>query len=287
MVRASAAALFGSGCDTGGVVDAVEEAEPEANKNAYYELYMELFLTYEDMMDASEDAVLEEEPTCTRMGVTYTETASGNFEVMDVTCLELDPTGGGTSGGGECNSGFGGDPNCTLTPDPIDREVTQINKTDVCPSDPLADMEIRGTCDGVEGGRFGGRNGTHYGLDLLAATGTSLHATDGGTVRYAGPSNTDYGNIIVIETSQNTYHFFAHLSSVDVSNDDPVAEGDEIGSTGTSGNACESDCECGPPHVHVEVRSGSSDWRNATPEDPEDHLGTDFDQDGSPESDTC
>jgi hypothetical protein len=282
-----ATALYGSGCDTGGVVNSGEKKSPEVGKNLYYDLYTEIFPSYEEMMDGAEDAVLDNVPTCTRMGVTYAETPSGNFEVISATCLEQDPTGGGDSGGSECNSGFGGDPTCTLTPDPIDREVTQVNRTDVCPSDPLADMEIRGTCDGIEGGRFGGRGGAHEGMDLLADVGTDVHSISGGTVVNTGNDSDGWGNWIIVESSSGEFFLYAHLSSFSVMPGQSVSQGDGLGDSGISGNACANSCSCGPAHVHVEVRTGGDSWETSNNVDPEDYIGTDFDEDGVTVSDTC
>ena len=51
-------------------------------------------------------------------------------------------------------------PASTDCPGDDDPEDENINTTEVCPMDPLADMQIRPTCSGTEGGRYGGRGGT-------------------------------------------------------------------------------------------------------------------------------
>lgn len=110
---------------------------------------------------------------------------------------------------------------------------------EVCELDPLADMQIRSTCSGVEGGRFGGRDGDHEGLDLLAEVGTSLHAIEDGTVWTTGVDENGWGNYVIISSDDSEKFFlYAHLDEVDVDANEAVSEGTNIGEVGVSGNAC-------------------------------------------------
>lgn len=208
-----------------------------------------------------------------------------------------DGGGGGGSGGGSgdtCTE-LNPEPGSECEPeDPCESDnppsyCQTVNPDELCPSDPLEEMEIRPTCSGVDGGRFNGRSGDHDGIDLLADVGTNLHASVGGTVSQVGQDPGGWGNYIVIESSASDDRFFlyAHLNSVEVEEGGSVTEGEVVGGTGISGNACSSDCSCGPAHVHLEVRKGASEWYNADPQNPEDYIGTEFNNDGDAVSDSC
>ena len=163
-----------------------------------------------------------------------------------------------------------------------------VNDDEVCSNDPLKDMDIRATCAGVEGGRFGGRGGAHEGLDLLAEVGTELYAMNGGDVEAVNNDPDGWGDYVVIKSEgEDRFFLYAHLRTTDVEEGGSVDEGDLIGETGASGNACDTSCSCGPSHVHLEVREGDSQWYNADPQDPEDYIGADFDSTSTPISDEC
>ncbi len=179
-------------------------------------------------------------------------------------------------------------PASTDCPGEDDPEDENINTTEVCPMDPLADMQIRPTCSGTEGGRYGGRGGDHNGLDLLAEVGTTLHSIEGGTVLNTGYDAGGWGDWIIVNSDENNRFFvYAHLEEVMVNTGDVVDEGSIIGTTGVSGNACDTSCECGPAHLHLEVREGNT-WGEASTTDPENYIGTAFtDEEGVAESDSC
>ncbi len=177
-------------------------------------------------------------------------------------------------------------------PDPgFDPDPTDENE--VCSNDPLKDMDIRSTCDGIEGGRFGedarGDGEPHWGIDLLADVGTKVTARGGGVV-WSKNQNDTFGRYIIVQSEDGgTFTMYAHLSSRSVEGGDSVVAGEtEIGETGTSGNACDTSCSCGPAHLHLEMRQGGDGWGDSTPVDPENHLGTEFeDSTGQPTSDSC
>lgn len=214
-----------------------------------------------------------------------------------------DGTGGGGGGDGGDGGGEGdGDPtDCSNFPRPGDwcePKDPDVEEDRVCTSDPLADMDIRSTCDGVEGGRYGytrGPNNTqfHGGLDLSAEVGTELFAMKGGEVAFVGNDPDGWGNYVVIQSATNGSRFalYAHLSSVSVQEDQSVNMGTQIGETGMSGNAGEA--ECNPAHLHLEVREGSSSdfgWtedNGGETKDPENYVGTEFDDSGNAKSDDC
>jgi murein DD-endopeptidase MepM/ murein hydrolase activator NlpD len=91
--------------------------------------------------------------------------------------------------------------------------------------------------------------GTHYGWDLEAPVGTSVYAVGAGRVIFA-QSFPGYGLLVMHAFSfQGTTYYagYAHLSAASVRNGQDVIAGQEIGRTGTSGNASSAD-----PHLHLE-----------------------------------
>ncbi len=95
-----------------------------------------------------------------------------------------------------------------------------------------------------------GEKDFHYGIDLRAAVGTSVAATDGGTVIFAGQMSgisASYGNLIMIEHPGGYRSYYAHLSSFAVKAGDQVYQGQIIGKSGSTGNVT-------GPHLHFEIR---------------------------------
>ena len=101
---------------------------------------------------------------------------------------------------------------------------------------------IRPVKGGYTTSRFG--NG-HRGVDLVVPLGSSISASDGGTVIYAGYSGS-YGNHIKIRHSDGFVTLYAHLSTILVKYGDKLYQGQEIGKCGSTGNST-------GPHLHFEV----------------------------------
>jgi LysM repeat protein len=89
----------------------------------------------------------------------------------------------------------------------------------------------------------------HNGVDLAARVGTPILASAGGTITVARDTgwNYGYGKYIVINHSNGTQTVYAHLSVINVSVGQTVAQGERIASMGNTGNST-------GPHVHFEVR---------------------------------
>jgi murein DD-endopeptidase MepM/ murein hydrolase activator NlpD len=87
----------------------------------------------------------------------------------------------------------------------------------------------------------------HQGVDLLAPTGTPVHAVSDGTVVGAAP-NAGYGNWIRIEHSRNVATVYGHLSEFapGISAGVTVHRGQVIGFVGSTGRST-------GPHLHFEV----------------------------------
>jgi murein DD-endopeptidase MepM/ murein hydrolase activator NlpD len=172
-----------------------------------------------------------------------------------------------------------------------------VNDDEVCSNDPLKDMEIRPTCAGIEGGRYGeeartnaqGEDVPHWGLDLGgsdAEIGTEITPVEGGNV-YSVSNSPDFGDYVIIRDG-NAWYLYAHLSEVTVEGGDSVGDSTKIGEMGKSGNA--DDADCNSVHLHLEVRKKEGSWptdAESTSRDPEEYIGTEYSSDGEPVSDEC
>lgn len=98
---------------------------------------------------------------------------------------------------------------------------------------------------------FGGRDlGYHYGIDIAAGAGTSIHAAASGVVTRAEYSSS-YGYVVYIYHPQhNMTTVYAHMvSSPSVSSGQSVSQGQYIGGVGNTGNSFGN-------HLHFEVHNG-------------------------------
>ncbi|MFF8914295.1 peptidoglycan DD-metalloendopeptidase family protein [Streptomyces sp. NPDC015032] len=91
-------------------------------------------------------------------------------------------------------------------------------------------------------------SGSHTGIDFPVFTGTSVKAITSGTVVTAGWGGA-YGNQVVIKHADGHYSQYGHLSSISVAAGQSVSTGQQIGLSGSTGNAT-------GPHLHFEVRTG-------------------------------
>jgi len=106
---------------------------------------------------------------------------------------------------------------------------------------------------------FGPRWGRmHEGIDLGAPSGTPIHAAAAGVVVYCGWME-GYGNLTVIDHGGGIATAYGHQSSIAVSCNEQVSEGQVIGYVGSTGHST-------GPHLHFEVRV------NGTPVDPLGYL---------------
>lgn len=126
-----------------------------------------------------------------------------------------------------------------------------------------ANKAIPGACDVPEGGAIGSGyfvwpaanhsiSGNdywsgHLGLDIAAAAGAPIYASDNGVVVYAAPIGGGYGNMIMIDHQNGFHTLYAHLSSINVNCGASVYQGQLIGLSGSTGNST-------GPHLHFEIR---------------------------------
>lgn len=90
------------------------------------------------------------------------------------------------------------------------------------------------------------RSGPHTGLDIAAASGTSIKAAASGKVVYSG-SKGSYGNLIVISHGNGVQTYYGHCSKLLANVGDTVEQGEVIAKVGNTGNST-------GPHLHLEIR---------------------------------
>jgi murein DD-endopeptidase MepM/ murein hydrolase activator NlpD len=94
------------------------------------------------------------------------------------------------------------------------------------------------------GPREGG--GFHWGIDLVAPTGTPVVAVRPGSLWHQPDPNG--GNALYLFADDGNVYYYAHLDQY-AGPDGPVAAGDVVGTVGMTGNAS-------IPHLHFETRLG-------------------------------
>lgn len=98
----------------------------------------------------------------------------------------------------------------------------------------------------------------HGGVDIAAPYGTSIAASDGGTVIWSGYKGT-YGNLVIIDHGNGVHSYYGHCSSLLVSVGDKVYQGQTIARVGSTGRSTGN-------HCHFEMRI------NGTRVDPMPYL---------------
>ena len=108
---------------------------------------------------------------------------------------------------------------------------------------------------------FGQRSatGVNDGIDISMPVGTSVKASQSGTVIYAGSELEDFGNLILVSHADGWVSAYAHASANLVRRGQQVKRGQVIGRSGRSGNAK-------VPKLHFELRKDSN------PVNPMQHL---------------
>jgi murein DD-endopeptidase MepM/ murein hydrolase activator NlpD len=95
--------------------------------------------------------------------------------------------------------------------------------------------------------KYGPRWGSfHSGLDMAATRGTTIRASDGGVVTFAG-WNGNYGNLVIIDHGNGVTTRYGHMSKISVSVSQYVSQYEKIGEVGSTGRST-------GPHVHFEIR---------------------------------
>ena len=87
----------------------------------------------------------------------------------------------------------------------------------------------------------------HYGIDLAIHVGDSIHSAFKGKVRLVDYDARGYGNYVVVRHDNGLETVYAHLSRVNVRQDQVVKAGQVIGFGGNTGRST-------GPHLHFETR---------------------------------
>lgn len=103
--------------------------------------------------------------------------------------------------------------------------------------------------------RADGSPRAHQGVDLAIDPGFRVYAVDNGVVEYVDNSKTGYGKQICIKLDSGLFVFYAHLDRIDVKAGQKVKGGQQLGLTGSSGNASGMNTIARGSHLHFEVRS--------------------------------
>jgi murein DD-endopeptidase MepM/ murein hydrolase activator NlpD len=90
--------------------------------------------------------------------------------------------------------------------------------------------------------------GYHTGVDFALPVGVPVHAVGPGTVVVAGYSGA-YGNAVLLRMADGHHVLYAHLSAIEVAEEQELYGGEPIGRSGNTGRST-------GPHLHFEVRSG-------------------------------
>ncbi len=110
---------------------------------------------------------------------------------------------------------------------------------------------VPGDASAIFGSRrfFNGQpRATHPGVDLRAATGTPVAAAGPGVVALARELYFS-GNVVVLDHGGGVFTIYAHLSRIDVTEGDDVAQGAPLGLSGATGRVT-------GPHLHWGLRIG-------------------------------
>jgi len=87
----------------------------------------------------------------------------------------------------------------------------------------------------------------HRAIDIGAPVGSAILAADSGFVSFAGWTDVGYGNLVVIDHANGFVTYYAHQSTIYVSEGQAIKRGQVIGAVGNTGWST-------GPHLHFEVR---------------------------------
>ena len=115
--------------------------------------------------------------------------------------------------------------------------------------DPIFITQYFGRTAFAARGAYNGKG--HNGIDLRAAAGTPIFASERGTVRAVGDTDlacrrASYGRWVLIDHPNNLSTLYAHLNLVKVRPGDAINRGELVGYSGRSGYAT-------GPHLHLSV----------------------------------
>lgn len=129
------------------------------------------------------------------------------------------------------------------------------------PPDSTGIGRLRWPVRGMVVSKFGSDSGSanNDGIDIAVPQGTPVKAAENGVVIYAGDGLKEFGNTVLVRHEDGLVTVYGHADQIKVKRGDSVKRGQEIASSGMSGNADR-------PKLHFEVR------KNSAPVDPSTYL---------------
>ena len=114
---------------------------------------------------------------------------------------------------------------------------------------------------------FGSRSGEKAddGIDIAAAAGTPVKAAAAGTVLFAGKQIAAFGNYVLIQHDGGFFTAYGHMDRLNVKIGQRVAQGEDIGLSGQTGQAAE-------PQLHFEILYAARREDKSAPIDPQTVL---------------
>jgi murein DD-endopeptidase MepM/ murein hydrolase activator NlpD len=109
----------------------------------------------------------------------------------------------------------------------------------------------------------------HPALDFDAPVGTTVVATAGGRVVFAGWSQRGHGNLVVVNHDLGWQSWYAHLESLSVGTGEWVCRNCAIGTVGNTGFSSD-------PHLHFEIRHGCTFYNLFSGETLSDGVGANY-----------
>jgi murein DD-endopeptidase MepM/ murein hydrolase activator NlpD len=97
------------------------------------------------------------------------------------------------------------------------------------------------------------------GIDISAPAGTPIKAAENGVVIYAGSGLKEFGNTVLVRHADGIVTVYGHADQLKVKRGQTIKRGEELATTGMSGNAKS-------PMLHFEVR------KNSAPVNPASYL---------------
>ena len=91
----------------------------------------------------------------------------------------------------------------------------------------------------------------HSGVDIAAPYGSSVLASDGGKVIFAGWKSS-YGYSVIVDHGGNLASLYAHMSSINVSVGEKIYKGKTVGKVGSTGTSTGN-------HLHFEIQKLGND----------------------------
>lgn len=104
--------------------------------------------------------------------------------------------------------------------------------------------------------------GWHTGIDMTGSD--TIYGTCDGTVTRIGTNDKDYGNFIVVKAPDGKYHWFCHLSRIDVKVNQNINRLTKLGVMGATGKVT-------GKHLHFEIRNASNKYADNS--NPADYMG--------------